>query len=98
MENGEVNVTIPQNAKFRIQASASRTNISPKLLNSGEIFLSEQTGHETFVTHAIQSRDVLSTLENLPTLTLFAANGSVNINVTESEEQKSVVEGYDSVS
>ena len=91
VETGEINVTVPQKCDFRIHASAPRTNISTRLLNSGEIFLSEQTGHETFVTHALAKKD------SQPTLTLFANNGSINIIMTQTEEERTAVEGFDSV-
>jgi hypothetical protein len=60
-------------------------------LNSGEIFLSDQTGHETFVTNAVVKN------EAQPTLTLFANNGSINIIMTQTEEERTAAEGFDSV-
>ena len=90
VENGEINVTVPQKLNFRIHASAPRTNISTKLLNSGEIFLSEKTGHETFVSNA--------PIKNVaqPTLTLLASNGTINIIMMQTAEETAVAEGFDS--
>jgi hypothetical protein len=62
-----------------------------RLLNSGEIFLSDKTGHETFVSNApVKS-------EAQPTLTLMATNGTINIVMTQTAEEVAAAEGFDSV-
>ena len=91
VENGEINVTLPQNTDFRIHASAPRTNIPTKLLNSGEIFLSETSGHETFVSNAPSAKN-----DSQPTLTLFAKNGTINIITKQTDAQVTAAEGFDS--
>ena len=45
VETGNINITIPFKHKYRINAVARRVNIAPRLVNKGEIFLSEKNGN-----------------------------------------------------
>ena len=48
VQTGNINITIPAKHKYRINAVGPRVNIASRLLNKGEIFLSEQDGHWQF--------------------------------------------------
>jgi hypothetical protein len=45
VQTGNINITIPAKHKYRINAVGPRVNIASRLLNKGEIFLSEQDGN-----------------------------------------------------
>ena len=42
VETGNINITIPFKHKYRINAVAQRVNVSPRILNKGEIFESQR--------------------------------------------------------
>ena len=63
IETRSVHVTIPLKHKYRINASAPRTNIAPRLLNKGEIFLSQINGNEIFTTSASSRNEINRSLE-----------------------------------
>ena len=48
IESGNIIITVPVKHNYRINAIAPRVNISPRLLNKGEIFLSEPNGKWEF--------------------------------------------------
>ena len=58
VQQGNVQITVPLKHKFLINASAPRTNIAPRLLNKGEIFLSQVNGNEIFTTSASSRMDI----------------------------------------
>ena len=58
VQRGNVQITVPLKHKFLINASAPRTNIAPRLLNKGEIFLSQINKNEIFTTSASSRSDI----------------------------------------
>lgn len=88
---GDLTLTIPEKHSFRICATATTTNIAPKILNSGELFLSEKSTHQKFTSGSMMGgKD-----EDVPLLTVYVPNGALNIHMTPSEEHH---EEFNSVS
>jgi hypothetical protein len=86
---GDVYLTLPPKCNFRIRVSCPTANIAPRLLNAGELSLSKETGFEEFTNVNVN--------EAVPTLHISVLQGSVNVAVTQSEQENSAAFGYDSV-
>eukprot|EP00095_Tigriopus_kingsejongensis_P004297 maker-scaffold722_size106786-snap-gene-0.33 protein:Tk04297 transcript:maker-scaffold722_size106786-snap-gene-0.33-mRNA-1 annotation:"8-oxoguanine dna glycosylase" len=68
--DGDITLTIPEKHSFRICATAITSNIAPKILNTGELFLSEKSAHQKFTSGSLLSgKD-----EDYPLLTISVPN------------------------
>ena len=81
---GDVHLSAPERSGFKLKVSAPCINVTPKLQNSGNLYLCQETGFETFSTE-----DSDSNRNELPVLTINVAQGSVNLAVAEDETTKS---------
>ena len=90
LSSGKVNLVIPFKSPFKLYLSSPMINISPKLQNLGELFLSSENGNEEFSTE--------NTAKNsqVPILRVLVDQGSIHVNVDEKDKDRAVRKGYDS--
>ena len=88
---GDVHLSAPERCGFKLKVSAPCINVTPKLQNSGNLYLCKDTGFETFSTEDSSSPRIKS---DLPILTINVAQGSVNLAVADDKEHAKILSDY----